>query len=369
MKYSDEIQFMQRAIELAKKGAGRTTPNPMVGAVIVYGDKIIAEGYHKRCGEDHAEIAAFKNLSKTKENLLSQARLYINLEPCFHFGRTPPCVDEIIRRGIKEVVVALIDPNSLTHGKSIRKLRQHGVKVRVGILAKEAKILNEAFIKYQTTGLPFVVAKTAQTLDGKIATSTGHSKWITSEKTRAFARQMRDEFDAILVGINTVLKDDPRLKGSRKNLKKIILDSSLQILSKAKLFAGAHSQDCFLITTKKAPAQKVKFFESKGIHVLVAPLAQNQIDLKWVLKELAKYEITSILIEGGATTIGQALKQNIVDKMFIYIAPKIVGDQTALSSIVGFNIKNLNRALNLTDTSYQRIGPDFFITAYVHRNH
>ena len=365
-----DIQYMQRALDLAQRGKGETSPNPMVGAVIVHNDKIIAEGWHKRCGGDHAEIVAFKNLSQSKKQALSQARLYINLEPCCHYGRTPPCVDDIIRRGIKEVVIAMKDPNPLVNGKSIRKLRQEGIKVRVGILEKEAKKLNESFIKYQTTGFPFVVAKCAQTLDGKIATATGDSQWITSEASRKFAHTMRDEFDAIMVGINTVLKDNPRLNGSRKkNFKKVILDSQLRISPHARLFAQVDPKNCFLVTTAKASVKKIKNFESRNINILVAPQMQGKIDLKWVMKELAKYQITSLLIEGGANVIGRALKQRIVDKMLIYIAPKIVGDQRALSSIVGLNTKDINHALQLTEVTHQKIGQDFLVTGYVHRNH
>ena len=362
-------EFIQRTFELALRGKGQTSPNPMVGAVIVHKDKIIAQGWHQRYGEDHAEIAAFKNLPKLKQQLLSKSRLYINLEPCFHFGRTPPCVDEIIRRGIKEVVIAMKDPNPLTHGKSIAKLRQHGVKVRVGILQKEAQRLNEVFVKYQRTGLSFVTAKCAQTLDGKIAMSTGESKWITSDGTRTLARKMRDEFDAIMVGRNTVMTDHPQLNGVNKKIKKVILDSRLQISPQARLFKGVDPRNCFLVTTAKASVKKIHSFKSRNINVIVAPQIQGRIDWKWLLKELAKYQIMSILIEGGATVIGSALKHNIVDKMLIYIAPKIVGDQAALSSVVGLKTKNINHALKLTEMTCQRIGQDFLMTGYVHGNH
>ncbi len=355
---------MQTALKLALKARGQTTPNPMVGTVIVKGSKIIAQGWHHQCGADHAEIDAFKKAKKDVKG----ATLYVTLEPCHHVGRTPPCVDEIIKRGIKEVIIAMKDPNPLTNGKSISKLKRAGIKVQVGVLEKEAQKINEAFVKYIRTGMPFVVAKSAQTLDGKIATATGDSKWITSDKTRAFARAKRDEFDAILVGGNTVLKDNPSLNAHKKTIKKVVVDSKLAISPKAKLFSGVNLSDCILATTKQASQTKIRAFEKKGITVLVCPQNKAGVDLKWLFKELAKRSIISILIEGGATIIGDALKNNLVDKMHIYVAPKIVGDQKALSAIVGLNTRYINQALQFTDVNLAKIDQDFFITAYVHRN-
>lgn len=356
-----DIQYMQKAIQLALKAKGKTSPNPLVGAVVVKNNKIIAQGWHKKCGSDHAEISAFKNASVS----LKGASLYVNLEPCCHYGRTPPCVDEIIRQGIKEVIIAMKDPNPLINGKSIATLKKNNIKVKVGILENVARAINPEFIKFQTTGLPFVTAKSAQTLDGKIAAKTGDSKWITSGKTREFARKLRDNFDAILVGINTVLKDDPSLNAYSKikKLKKIVLDSKLRISPQAKLFDGVKVEDVFLAVTKQAPKSKIEYFLRKGINVIICPEKEGKINLIWLFKDLAKKRILSILIEGGAEVIGSALKDNLVDKMNIYIAPKILGDNDALSSVSGVNTFKINNAIQLNNLTLKKIGEDIFINA------
>ena len=362
----NDIDFMRRAIHLALKAKGMTSPNPIVGAVIVKGNKVIAEGFHHRCGADHAEIVALKKAGSSAQG----ARLFVTLEPCYHYGRTPPCVEAVIKSGIKEVIVGMKDPNPLTNGKSIRKLHQIGIKTKVGILQKECEAMNEVFLKYIKSRMPFVVAKCAQTLDGKIATLTGDSKWITSEKTRQFSRKMRDQFDAILVGVNTVLKDNPSLNGvnKQKRLKKIILDAMLKISLQAKIFKGTAPSDCIIATTNKASSSRIKSFQQKGACVIVCPSIAGRIRLKWLFKELAKREIISILIEGGAKVIGSALKEKLVDKMHIYFAPKIVGDQKALSSVDGLNISKINKTIQLNKLNIEFTDKDIFITGYVLRN-
>jgi len=284
--------------------------------------------------------------------------------------RSTPCVDRIIESGIKEVVIGMKDPNPLTNGKSVAKLRRAGIKTRIGILSMESAQLNEVFTKYIKTGMPFVVAKCAQTIDGKIATATGDSKWITSKQTRQYARQLRDQFDAIMVGINTVLKDNPRLEGVKKNnLKKIILDSSLRVSPKATIFSSGKASDCFVATTAKASRAKIKLLEKKGVNVLIAPQSRKKILLKWLLKELAEQDITSVLIEGGASVIGSALTEKVVDKMHIYIAPKIFGDSKALNSVVGLNVRNIKQSLKLYDLSFKQLSEDILVEGYVYRNH
>ena len=333
-----DIQYMQRAMQLALKARGQTSPNPLVGAVIVKNGRIIAEGYHQRCGGEHAEIIALKRAGARARG----ATLYITLEPCFHFGRTPPCVGAIIHSGVKEVVIGMRDPNPATNGKSIAKLRQTGIRVKVGFLKGEIKKMNEIFIKYITKQMPFVVAKCAQTLDGKIATATGESQWITSVATRQFAKQRRDDFDAIFVGINTVLKDNPRLNAARKSrrLKKIIIDSTLRIPLNAKLFQGINPGDCYIAATQSANLKKMRNLLKRGVNIIICPRDKGGVDLRFFLKELAHREISSILIEGGSTVLGSALKGGLVDKMHIYIAPKIIGDEKALSSIRDLTLVN-----------------------------
>jgi len=354
---------MRMAFDLAAKGKGSTSPNPMVGAVVVKGNRLIATGWHKRCGADHAEIVALKKAGGRARG----AKLYVTLEPCFHYGRTPPCVDQVIDSGIREVVIGMVDPNPLTRGKSIAKLRRAGIKVRTGILRPDAERLNEIFVKYMRSQMPFVAAKCAQTLDGKIATVTGESKWITSSKTRDYARRVRDEFDAILVGVNTVLRDDPRLNGVRKTkrLKKIILDSSLKTPLTARLFKGARPADCVIAVTHKASPAKIKQFQNKGARLIICPAKDGRVDLKCLLKALAKEEITSILMEGGARVIGGALKEKLVDKLYIYVAPKIIGDQDALSSVVGVGTVNIGRSIRLKNLTSRNIGQDILLTGYV----
>lgn len=360
--------YMHIAYKLALKGKGTTSPNPMVGAVIVKNNKIIAQGFHARCGGDHAEIVALKKAGEKARG----ATLYVTLEPCAHHGRTPPCVNRIIDSGIAKVVIGMKDPNPLMNGKSVVILKKFGIKVEVGCLEDELTRMNEVFIKYIKERMPFVTTKTAQTLDGKIATSSGDSKWITSESTRAYARSMRDQFDAIMVGANTVKSDDPGLnpfhKGKR--LKKIIVDSTLALSSKARLFQGADPSDIIIATTAKAARSKMETFSKMGSLVLVAPAKgkHGHVDLKWLMKELAKLEISSVLIEGGGRLIGRAIKDGLVDRMMIYIAPKIFGDQNGVSSIAGLNVVDVNKAVSLKDVTVKFLKPDILIEGYVHRN-
>lgn len=358
-----DIDYMKRACHLALKAKGKTSPNPMVGSVIVKKNRIIAEGWHRRCGTDHAEIVALKKAGRRAVG----ARMYVTLEPCRHYGRTPPCVDQIIESGIKEIVIGMKDPNQMTNGKTIAQLRRRGIKTKVGILQDELEIMNEVFIKYTKIKMPFVAAKCAQSLDGKSATGTGRSKWITCEATREFAKCIRDEYDAILVGITTVLKDNPRLKGrcKTKKIKKIILDSTLKIPLKARLFSGIQPADCIIVTTSRASNRKVTVLRNKGINIMVCPMRAGRLDLRWLFKELAKREIASILIEGGPHVIGSALKARLIDKMYIYIAPKIFGDQNALSSVVGINTVNIDKTVQLKDLTFEKVDKDILIQGYI----
>ncbi len=294
----------------------------------------------------------------------------MTLEPCFHFGRTPPCVDAVIRAGIRKVVIGMRDPNPRTNGRSIAGLRRAGIKVRTGILKHELQILNESFIKYIRYGMPFVVTKTAQTLDGKIATAAGESQWITSPAARAFARRQRDRFDAILVGINTVRQDDPALNAARpsKRLKKIVLDPGLSINPRARLFRGVPPENCILAVTRKAPLATVDTFRRRGVRVVVCPSRKEGVCLQGLMRELAKLEIASVLIEGGSRVVGSALRQGVADKMHVYIAPRIIGDGDALSSVTGLKTLRLRQAVTLRHVAVQRIGPDLFVEGDIRRS-
>jgi len=338
---NNNFVYMNRAWELALKGWGRTSPNPMVGAVLVKSGKIIAEGYHHYCGGDHAEVDALKKAGVKARG----ATLYVTLEPCGHSGRTPPCTQAILKAGIKKVIVGALDPNGLNNGKSLKFLRQQGIEVEQGLLADELIHLNEAFNCWITTGRPFVTAKIAQTLDGKIAALDGESKWISSAFARDYAHRLRFGFDAIMVGINTVLKDNPQLRTlPAKRIKKIILDTHGKMPPRAKLLEDTRLEDVFVFTANNAPLYKGK------------------IDLKWVLKFLGERKITSVLIEGGGTMVGEALARNLVDKMMIYTAPKIMGE--GIQAVSGFSPKTLANMIHLKEVSSDKIGEDILIQGY-----
>ena len=355
---SNDVHVMKRAIALARRGLGHTSPNPMVGCVIVKGGKVIAEDWHKFCGSAHAEVGALKKAGARARG----ATMYVTLEPCSHWGRTPPCVEAILKAGIRKVVVPMADPNPVNNGKSLRILRAKGIKVVTGVCEKEARALNSAFIKYITTGRPFVTAKTAQTLDGKIASGKGDSKWITAGATRAFARKKRDEFDAILVGINTVLADDPRLNAPSKRLWKVVVDSKLRTPERARIFSGAGRGQVIIAATEAAPKARVLRLQKRGARVIICPARKGQVDLKWLFKELAKIGIASILIEGGAAVIGSALKARLVDRLYEYIAPKIVGDERAKGAVEGLDVVKISQAYRVRLTQVQKLGSDLFLT-------
>jgi len=349
---NNDFIYMNRAWELALQGWGKTSPNPMVGAVLVKNGHKIAEGYHHYCGGDHAEVDALKKAGAKAKG----ATLYVTLEPCSHTGRTPPCAQAILKAGIKKVIVGVLDPNRVNNGKSLKMLIRQGVEVQQGLLADELTCMNEAFNRWITTGLPFVTAKIAQTLDGKMAHFSGESKWITSNVARDYAHRLRYGFDAIMVGINTVSQDNPRLRTRPvKRIKKIILDTHGKISPGARLFEGTKPEDVFVFTAhpsvKRLKAQVIK-----------SPVYKAQIDLKWVLKFLGEREIMSVLIEGGSSVVGGALQRGLVDKMMIYAAPKIMGE--GLSAVRGLRGKTLADMIHLRDMSIEKIGEDILIQGY-----
>lgn len=357
---SEHLRYMQRASVLAQQARGMTSPNPMVGAVIVKGRRVIAEGWHQRCGEAHAEINALKMAGSRAKG----ATMYVTLEPCAHTGRTGPCVEAIIKAGIKKVVIGAWDPNPLTHKRSLGILRKAGVEVEHGIMADELTRMNEVFNKYITRQMPFVVAKCAQTLDGKTALANGRSKWITGTYTRDYARGRRREFDAIMVGINTVLKDDPRLDapGRFKPVIKIVVDSALRLPLKSRLLAGSSLRSVIVATTDKASLAKASQLKRRGVEVLVSPkMRGGGVDLKWLMRQLAVRQIAHLLIEGGSTLIGSALKHGLIDRMMIYIAPKIMGDPKALGSVTGSALTSLDQAFRLKRVFIKNIDEDILV--------
>jgi len=349
--------YIKRTFTLAKKAEGKTSPNPMVGCLIVKKGRIIAEGFHKRAGLNHAEIEA---LERAKGSL-KQATLYVSLEPCFHWGRTPPCVDKIISSGIKKVVIAAEDPNSRVKGKSIRKLRKSGLVVKVGFLKKEAEKLNEIFFKNMLGKRPFVVAKVAQTLDGKIANSKGKSKWITSASSRKIAKNLRGLYDAVLVGKDTVIKDNPFLDSVKKKLVKVVLDPNLKIKPGAKLFKKASK--VFIFTRKNVSLRKLKLFKNKASVIKLKYLSRG-FDLKRVLKILYQQGVRSLYVEGGSHTLGKFFDAKLVDKIFIFLAPKIMGKASALGSISGAGDLSIKKLPLVSDLNLEKKAEDYLISGY-----
>ena len=335
---------MKLAIKISKKGVGKVNPNPLVGAVIVKDNKIIGQGYHEYYGGNHAEVNAFENLSDNPEG----ATIYVTLEPCSHYGKTPPCVDKIIDNKISKVVIGTLDPNPLVQGKGVKKL-------------------NEVFMKYIVTKKPFVVLKTAMTLDGKIATASGESKWITSDKSRKEVHKLRNELSAIMVGVNTVIKDNPkltcRIEGG-KNPVRIIVDSKLRIPTTSEVVVDNLAKT-IVATTELADKEKILALEKLGVKVVITKSKNNRVNLQSLMIELGKIGIDGILLEGGATLSFSALEENIVDKIQVYIAPKIIGGEKSKTSIGGQGIKKLSDAIELKDMTVKSISPDLLVEAYL----
>lgn len=354
-----DVYFIKRTFELAKKAQGFTSPNPLVGAVIVKGGKVIAQGYHKKCGLPHAEIEAIK---KAKGISLKGASLYVNLEPCFHYGRTPPCVDKIIERGFSRVVAACVDPNPLVKGKSIKKLRQAGIEVNIGVCRSEGEKLNEVFFKNMRARMPFIAVKTAQSLDGKTAAKTGISKWITSSKSRDFAKSLRDKYDAVLVGIKTVIKDNPGLNGLKKKSFKVIIDPSLKIPLNSNILKDTSEK--VIVFSSFSAKKKEEILSRLGVKVFFMKEAGGRLPLKEILKKLYELGVRSVFVEGGAETIGGFFDQGVVDKVYFFIAPKIIGGRKALTSVGAEGFGSPNKCCKIEDINISRVGEDFLITGY-----
>ncbi len=351
---------MSLALRLALRGRFTTSPNPICGAVVVKNGRIVGKGYHKAFGGKHAEILAIESV-KEKRDLVGST-LYSSLEPCSHYGKTPPCTKRIIEEGISEVVFAMSDPNPLVKGKEV--LEEAGIKVRSGVMEREAKERNEWYIKYVKEKKPYVSLKVAITLDGKLATKEGESKWITEEEARRFVHFLRAENDAVLVGINTILRDDPKLTVRIKGLpnkKRVVLDSKLRIPKDCQLLS--EPGEIILFTSKRSKKLKMR----EGVKII--PVREEKGLLSWseILKELAKLGCAKILIEGGAGVISSALKEGIVDKVYIFIAPKILGRGLVFTDHLF--LPSLSEAIKLEDIKVKRIGQDFLFTGYVHRYH
>ena len=361
---------MKQAIRLARKGSGQVSPNPLVGAVVVNGDKKVGESWHRFFGGAHAEINA---LEKAGE-LAKQADIYVNLEPCCHYGKTPPCTDALIKAGIRRVFVGMVDPNPAVAGKGIKRLEKAGIKVETGLLENECKKLNEFFIKFVTKKVPFVILKTALTLDGKIATHTGDSKWITCESSREKVHRIRSEVDAVMVGIGTVLYDDPLLtvrlrKKNSLNPLKIIVDSSLRIPLESKVLKPGFADKTIIATSPgRAASKKALAISNTGAQIFKVPLKKKRVDLTKLVELAGRHGISSILIEGGSELGASALESKIVDKTMFFYAPKIIGGTEAKVAVGGRGIKNIADAIQIEDIRISRIKSDFLIEGYIRTN-
>jgi diaminohydroxyphosphoribosylaminopyrimidine deaminase/5-amino-6-(5-phosphoribosylamino)uracil reductase len=355
----DHAYYMDLAIKLALKAKGLTSPNPMVGAMVVENNRIVGRGFHEKAGLPHAEVLALDEAGKNAKG----ATLYVTLEPCTHFGRTPPCVDRIIQSKIKEVVIGMVDPNPLNNGKGIQILNNHKIKVVTGVREERLREINAAFIKYITKRMPLVTVKVAESLDGKIATRTGESKWITSDKSRNYSHRIRQNYDAVMVGVNTVRRDNPKLDAwfARKQPIKIVIDSQLSTPQDAHIFAN--NSKVVIVTITPRPGQET---ENRSILAQKAKILEvkekfGQINLKDMFKTLARMEITSVLVEGGGTLIGSLFDEGLVDKVLFFISPKIIGGKEAVSSVMGKGISRLDSAVVLKNLKLRRFKEDILV--------
>lgn len=351
--------WMRRALELAQKGGDRVRPNPLVGAVVVRNEKRVSEGYHAEFGGPHAEVSALRKAGPKARG----ATLYVTLEPCSTWGKTPPCVDRVIDCGIRKVVLGQTDPNPLNHLGGIRRLRRAGIRVETGILGEEAEKQNEAFFKTMRTGLPFVTLKMAQSLDGKIATRAGESRWISSGPARKWVRRLRDRSDAVLIGKNTFLQDDPRLSGSNGCEKpwRVVLDPKLELGPNARVFRGP--QLTLVAVSDRRLKEIPKRTQGKGKVFLPVPESKGRLELKTLLKELAALGVQNLLAEGGGEVAWSLIQERLVDRLIWIVAPKIIGGRDARTSVEGEGIDGLRRAFPLKWDNVHRLGPDFVFEA------
>lgn len=354
-------QYMRRALALARKGIGKTSPNPAVGCVIVRDDVIVGEGWHRKAGTPHAEVHALREAGADA----CGADVYVTLEPCSHFGKTPPCADALIAAKVKRVVVGMVDPNPKVMGRGIEKLRAAGIEVVDGLLEAQCRQLNEPFIKHVTTGLPFVIYKSAMTMDGKTATSSGDSKWITSEKSRRYVHKLRAMVDAIMVGVGTVTADDPlltsRIPGGRDPLR-VIVDSGLRIKPGAAVLSVS-SPAKTVIATVAAASGKAGSIRSDNVEIIICPEQNGRVDSGALLKILGERGVQSILLEGGAELAGDFLRQGLIDKFLFFYAPKLVGGD-APGPFRGSGTAQISAGLRLRDISIRRFDDDMMVEAY-----
>ncbi|WP_071393714.1 bifunctional diaminohydroxyphosphoribosylaminopyrimidine deaminase/5-amino-6-(5-phosphoribosylamino)uracil reductase RibD [Bacillus tuaregi] len=355
--------YMKLALDLASTAKGNTNPNPLVGAVIVKDGMIVGTGLHRKAGEPHAEVHAFHMAGDHAEG----ATLYVTLEPCSHFGKTPPCANLVAESGVSRVVIAMKDPNPLVAGRGIRILEAAGIEVEVGVHEQEARRLNERFIHNMLTQTPFVISKVAMTLDGKIAAYNGDSKWVTGEASRQKVHYLRNEMDAILVGIGTVLADDPmlttRIPEGGKNPVRIIIDSHLRTPLDANITECSEAET-WIFTQEGVDEEKEAALLAKGVQVYAAPKGDEGLDISFILKQLFELGITDVLVEGGGEVNGAFLRAGLINKFQVYVAPKVLGGRRSLTPFTGEDVETMDAALELEFDSVETIGADLLLTAY-----
>jgi diaminohydroxyphosphoribosylaminopyrimidine deaminase/5-amino-6-(5-phosphoribosylamino)uracil reductase len=360
-----DITFMKAALGQARKGLGRTSPNPAVGAVLVKDGVIIARGYHREAGLPHAEVEALNKLGGRADGLT----LYVTLEPCNHYGRTPPCTEAILKSGLKRVVIGMKDPNPDVAGGGCDFLKKNGVSVTTGVLETECRRLNEAFLKFITLRRPFVTVKSALTLDGWTATGTGHSKWITNDRSRQFVHGLRDRSDAVMMGVGTVLADDPlfttRLKRGRgRDPLRIVVDTHLKTPRDARILHHDSPADTVIVVGPGVTFDDQKLYNGKGVSTLTCSVKAGRIDLTALMGILGDMYVTSLLVEGGASIVGSLIRDKLVDKFYIFKAPKILGGDDGVPMAAGPGPKTMDRSLILKDLRIRRFGEDVLIEGY-----
>lgn len=356
---------MQRALDLSLKGSGFVNPNPLVGAVIVKNNRIIGEGYHEYFGGAHAELNAIQNV---RGNAVD-ATLYVTLEPCNHHGKTPPCTERIIQEKFRKVVIGIKDPNPNVTGNGISRLKEEGIEVVVGVLEQQIQYSNEVFLKYTSNKIPFCILKMAMTMDGKIATHTGDSKWITNEKSRKWSHELRHQYSAIMVGVNTVIHDDPELTDrsdhlQKKNPLRIVVDSTGRIPMESKILDTSHA-DTVVALTKNATKETIQKINKKGVRVIVCPENNGKVELLYLFKALGNMNIDSVLIEGGGQLNFSALEEGLVDKVYSFVAPKIIGGHNAITPIEGKGFAKIDDAITLKFHQIRNFENDILIEAYI----
>lgn len=358
--------YMSKALDIAEKGRGKVSPNPLVGAIIVKENRIISEGYHECCGHAHAEVNAFQNATENVEG----ATMYVTLEPCSHYGKTPPCADKIIEKKISKVVIGTLDPNPLVAGRGVLKLKNAGIKVEVGVLEEKCKKKNEIFIKYIVEKKPFIIMKVGMSLDGKIATKNGESRWITGETSRGEVHKLRNEVSGIMVGVNTIIKDDPELTcriENGRNPIRIIVDSTLRIPKNSRIVNTSNKNKTIIVTTNKAKEKDKIELIDKGIEIIEVNNKNGRVDLNELCSRIGEKGIDSVLLEGGGELNYSALRAGIVDKVMVYIAPKIIGGNLAKGPVLGEGISSLKDAFSLNSLSTKVVGDDILIEGYVNK--